>query len=72
MYDDAFALSGRIFLLAAFPAYQSIGSISCASIIDEGIIAVGRLEEVTLRTHGLRTAVAFEHLLHRLLSPFIP
>ena len=57
---DAFALSGR-FLLAVFPAYQSVGSISRASIIDEGIIAVGSLEEVTLRTHGLRTAVAFEH-----------
>ena len=47
--------------MAAFPAYQSVGSISRASIIDEGIIEVGLLEEVTLRTHGLRTAVAFEH-----------
>ena len=49
------------FLLAAIPAYQFVGSVSCAPIIDEGIIAVGGLEEVTLRTHGLRTAVAFEH-----------
>ena len=57
---DAFALSGR-FLLAAFPAYQSVGSISRASIIDEGIIAVGGLEEVTLRIHGVRTAIVFEH-----------
>lgn len=59
MYGDAFALSGRFFIgcFSSLPVCRFY--LLCLLIIDEGIIAVGRLEEVTLRTHGLRTAVAF-------------
>ena len=50
-----------VFLLAAIPAYQSVGSVSCTPIIDKGIIAVGGLKEVSLRANGLRAAVVFKH-----------